>query len=72
MPRFDGSLARALDFGDTTTTATPIIGALTGRRATLRLASVGRLHGPDKYRILERRRRDAQIRARRLLDLLDA
>ena len=73
MPRFDGSLARALDFGDTTTTATPIIGALCGQRGTLRLASVvGRLHGPDKYRILERRRRDAQIRARRLLDLLDA
>jgi hypothetical protein len=27
--------------------------------------------GPDKYRILERRRRGAQIKARRLLDLLD-
>ena len=72
MPRFDGSLARALDFGDTTTTATPFAGAVSYRRAALRLApSAGRLSGPDKYRILERRRREAQLRARRLLALLE-
>ena len=73
MPRFDSSLARALDFGNTTTTSTPMTGALSGRRAVLRLAPQGRrLSGPDRYKVLERRRRDAQIRARRLLDLLDA
>jgi hypothetical protein len=73
MPRFDGSLAMALDFGDTTVTATvtPAAGAAYSQRA-LRLAPApGRLTGPDKYRILERRRREAQIRARHLLDLLD-
>jgi hypothetical protein len=29
------------------------------------------LRGPDKYNVLEHRRRQAQIKARRLLDLLD-
>ena len=29
------------------------------------------LRGPGKYRVLEHRRRQAQIKARRLLDLLD-
>jgi hypothetical protein len=68
MARFDGSLARKLDFGEITTKA-----GLAGRgRAGLRLAvpsSVKR--GPDKYKVLEHRRRQAQIRARRLLDLME-
>jgi hypothetical protein len=36
----------------------------------LRLAArPGGLRGPDKYKVLEHRRRQAQIKARRLLDL---
>ncbi len=66
MSRFDGSLARALDFGESTTTSYPDAGA------PLRLASSGAtLRGPDKYKVLETRRRRAQISARRALDLLD-
>jgi hypothetical protein len=29
----------------------------------------GAVRGPDKYRVLEHRRRQAQMKARRLLDL---
>jgi hypothetical protein len=69
MARIDGSLARTLDFGDSTgpapTTATVQAG---GGRAGLRLALPGGvLRGPDKYKVLERRRRHAQIAARRVL-----
>ena len=65
MPRFDGSLAVKLDFGEMTTTTFP-------SRAALRLAAMpARLNGPDKYQMLEHRRRQAQIKARRLLDLAD-
>jgi hypothetical protein len=67
MPRFDGSLALKLDFGEMTTTT---MTAATGRRG-LRLAAAAHSSGPDKYRELAHRRRQAQIRARRLLDLLD-
>ena len=36
----------------------------------LRLAArPGGLRGPDKYKVLDHRRRQAQIKARRLLDL---
>jgi hypothetical protein len=67
MSGFDGSLALKLDFGEMTATTM----TTTGRRA-LRLASPsGQLPGPEKYRVLEQRRREAQIKARRLLDLLD-
>jgi hypothetical protein len=66
MARFDGSLARQLDFGSITTITAP------GGRAGLRLAlPSGVLRGPDKYKVLESRRRQAQIKARRLLDLMD-
>jgi hypothetical protein len=66
MARFDGSLALKLDFGESTTTTT-VVGASKSR---LRLATVTSTpRGPDKYRILEHRRREAQIRARRFLDL---
>ncbi len=68
MPRFDGSLALKLDFGSMTTTTMP---AATARRG-LRLAPPSRESaGPETYRELEHRRRQAQIKARRLLDLLD-
>ena len=68
MARFDGSLARTLDFGEiTTSTAGPA-----GRRAGLRLALAGGvLRGPDKYKVLEHRRHQAQIKARRLLDMME-
>jgi hypothetical protein len=69
MSRFDGSLARTLDFGETTTTA---VSAYSGGRSGLRLALAGGiLRGPDKYKVLEGRRRQAQIKARRVLDLLE-
>jgi hypothetical protein len=68
MTRFGGSTALRLDFGGVTTT-----GTVAGRgRAGLRLANAGRvLKGPDKYRILEHRRRQAQIKARHLLNIME-
>ena len=68
MTQFDGSTALTLDFGGVTTTA-----AGTGRgRGGLRMAVPGGgLRGPDKYRILDHRRRQAQIRARHLLELME-
>jgi hypothetical protein len=69
MARFDGSLARKLDFGELpgAQAASPA-----GRgTAGLRLApKTRRLTGPDKYAALDHRRHQAQIKARRLLDLL--
>ena len=69
MSGFEGSLALKLDFGELPARVTS-----TGNRgrAGLRLASgTDQLSGPDKYRVLDIRRRRAQIRARRLLDLMD-
>ena len=64
MARFDGSAARKLDFGRTTTTSG--VG-----RGGLRLAILpAGLRGPDKYKVLEHRRRQAQITARHLLDIM--
>jgi hypothetical protein len=69
MAGFEGALARKLDFGELPTAVTSTGGR---GRAALRLApNAGRLTGPDKYRILEHRRRRAQISARRLLALID-
>jgi hypothetical protein len=69
MARFDGSLARQFDFGPITTTSNPLAG---GGRGHLRLAlAPGGLRGPDKYKVLEQRRRQAQIKARRLLEICD-
>ncbi len=69
MTGFEGSLALKLAFGDVPTRVT----STSGRgRAALRLASSGMaLSGPDKYRVLDLRRRRAQIRARHLLELMD-
>jgi hypothetical protein len=70
MSGFDGSLARKLDFGEQPTMVTSTGGR---GRAGLRLATpLGKLTGPDKYRVLDARRRRAQIAARRMLDLFDA
>jgi hypothetical protein len=63
MFRIDGSLARKLEFGETTTEVR------IARPGSLRRLAL--LRGPDKYKVLERRRRAAQIRARHLLDLID-
>ncbi|CAN5853123.1 hypothetical protein BH18ACI5_BH18ACI5_02100 [soil metagenome] len=68
MAQFDGSAAVKLDFGGMTTT----IPAMLGRRGRLQLATASAtLSGPDKYQVLEHRRRQAQIRARHLLDLME-
>ena len=64
MARFDGSAALKLDFGSTTTTSG--VG-----RGGLRLVTLpAGLRGPDKYKVLEHRRRQAQMMARRLLDIM--
>ena len=60
MRTVDGALALDLGFE---TTADEVASP-----ARLSLApSPSRLHGPDKYRVLEHRRRQAQIKARRAL-----
>jgi hypothetical protein len=67
MMRFDGSAALTLDFGGVTTSTTSTSG-----RAGLRLAApTGGVRGPDKYKVLEHRRRQAQIKARHLLELME-
>jgi hypothetical protein len=63
MYRIDGSLARKLEFGDAKA-AVPVAQHRSLRR-------LGLLRGPEKYKVLERRRRAAQIKARHLLDLID-
>ena len=66
MAGFDGTLAKQLDFRE----VSGPVGL--SRRSDLRLATRPRLlRGPDKYKVLDHRRRQAQIRARRLLNLLD-
>ena len=69
MARVDGSLARALDFGAAGVPGDGGRGISAGR---LRLEPSMRLAGPGKYKVLEARRRRAQLHARHLLDLMDA
>ena len=71
MLRFDGSLARSLDF-DNITTDGPLVrpGRPTASAARLRL-HLELAPGPDKYKALEKRRRFAQIKARHALDLVE-
>jgi hypothetical protein len=79
------SSARLLDF-EGSPAATPVYGVARvglhatspitlrrrpGRRVALPEGATRRLLGPDKYKVLERRRRQAQIAARRVLDLID-
>jgi hypothetical protein len=67
MSHVDGALARKLDFDDITVT----LGVTPAHKTELRLTDRSdRLRGPDKYKVLEHRRRQAQMAARRLLDLL--
>ena len=70
MASFDGAAALKLDFGATTTTGSAATAR--GGRGSLRLApQPATLTGPDKYKVLEHRRRQAQIRARHLLELME-
>ena len=103
MARFDGSLARTLDFGDSAARLPAARGSRArvsrsmlepnpmraaasrfrgqpDRRPALPSGSTffvdpdvaaGALRLPDKYRALEHRRRQAQMKARRLLAALD-
>ena len=75
MSRFDGSLASTLDFGEMTTSHRPIRGLTSLRTAPEHQGRsrrrLGLLRGPDKYKVLDRRRRAAQIRARHAMDLID-
>jgi len=65
---FDGTAALKLDFSGITTTSP----AGSSGRTCLRLAlSSATLRGPAKYKVLEHRRRRAQIRARHLLALME-
>ena len=66
MRRFDGTLAKQLDFDYLTR-----FGPLVGRLAVGHMGPARLLRGPGKYKVLELRRRRAQINARRLLDLID-
>jgi hypothetical protein len=62
MVRMRSALAGRLDFGEM---------AGPGSRRGLRLATPGGVNrGPEKYRLLDLKRRRAQIRARRLLGLV--
>lgn len=63
MYRVDGSVARKLEFGETTSAVRVPQHRPLGR--------LGWLRGPDKYKVLARRRRAAQIKARHLLDQID-
>lgn len=56
------ALARRLDFEGATGRA--------GRMGLALVSVAGGVRGPDKYRLLDLKRRRAQIRARRQLDLL--
>ncbi len=71
MPRFRGSEARQLDFSElTTSTFPPAFPPARPLKASLTLAGrPGAVRGPDKYKVLEHRRHQAQMKARRLLDL---
>ena len=68
MRRVDGALARTLDFGEERGAAGPG----TSGRPMLRLALRSTVRGAGKYKVLDARRRHAQIRARRLLDLMES
>ena len=65
MSGFEGTLARKLDFGNVPPTVTSTVGR---GRAELRLTRFMPPSPPDKYRVLEQRRRAAQMRARHLLE----
>ena len=61
MVRMRSALALRFDFGET--------GGHTSRRGLTLVNGAGEVRGPEKYRLLDLKRRRAQIRARRLLGL---
>jgi hypothetical protein len=81
MARVDGLLARTLDFGEAAASGAPVhpgrpIRGLASLRpgTDVRVLSsrrLGLLPGRDKYKVLDRRRRVAQIKARHAMDLID-
>jgi hypothetical protein len=75
MSRFDGSLARKMDFGETKTSHQLGRGLASTRPAPGHQGParrrLGLLRGPDKYEVLDQRRRAAQIKARHAMDLID-
>lgn len=71
MTRFEGSAALTFDFGGMTGTTTTSTTAGRGRGGLRLAAAGGGLRGPDKYKVLEHRRRQAQIKARHLLELME-
>jgi hypothetical protein len=74
MATFDGSLARTLDFGEPLAPETTPKNTRIVRWSAAPADAGSRVlpwRGSDKYRVLEHRRRQAQIRARRLLAAWD-
>jgi hypothetical protein len=70
MTRFNGSAALQFDFGGVTSVTTTAPARL--RRSGLRLAApTGGVRGPDKYKVLDHRRHQAQMKARHLLQLME-
>ena len=68
MARSNGSTALKLDFAGMTTTT---VSASDLRRPGLHIVrSAPGSRGTDKYRLLAHRRHQAQMKARRLLDLM--
>jgi hypothetical protein len=63
----DRAVARQLDFGDEGVRQGRRIGPDSRRGLRLAVRSAV-LRGPDKYKVLEHRRRQAQIQARRAVD----
>ena len=62
--RTDGALARNVDFDE--------VGPMGQDQPALRLVPAWRaLRGPDKYKVLAHRLHQAQIKARRVLDMAE-
>ena len=67
MARNDSAVARQLDFGDEGARPAASVGGDVRRGLRLAVPSAV-LRGPDKYKVLEHRRRQAQIKARKAID----
>ena len=78
-PPVNGSLATKLDFGELPNSRSgavrlrlaPSSADLAGPTFKSGTSRLRVLRGPDKYKVLEHRRHQAQIKARRLLDLAE-
>lgn len=66
MHRMTSRVAARLDFGE----VPERLGGGRSSRWGLRMVGSAILRGPEKYRVLDLRRRRAQIRARRELELI--